>query len=105
MAITKGQKKRKDDQPFTACCSSSHDVFLHLLLEGFAGQDGGQHSNEIFEDIGDHPGLEEASGHVLRTRLALMFTLADPLLLRRNLQIELCEVMATIAQNDIKKKG
>lgn len=77
---------------------------MHLLLEGLAGQDGGQHANEVFEDIGDHPGLEEASGHVLRACLALMFTLADPLLLRRNLQIELCEVVATIVQNDIKKK-
>lgn len=33
-----------------------------------------------------------------------MFTLADPLLLRRNLQIELCEVVATIAKNGIKRK-
>jgi len=77
---------------------------LHLLLESLAGQDGGQHSDKIFDDIGDHPCLKETSGHVLRTRLALMFTLANPFLLRRNLQIELCEVVATIAKNDIKKR-
>ena len=83
--------------PSYDCSFSTHNDFLNLLLEGLAGQDGGQHSNEILDDIGDHPGFEETPGHVLRTRLALMFTLADPLLLCRNLQIELCEVVATIA--------
>ena len=74
------RKKKKDDRG-------------DVLFKGFASQERGQDSNQVLDQVSNHPGLEKAPCHVLTASLALMLALIHAFLARCDLEIESLEVM------------
>lgn len=73
--------------------TSTRNDPAYLLFKHLASKECRQDADGVFDQVRNHPGLEEPASDVLLTGLALVLALADPFLVLCQLQVQLLEVV------------